>query len=429
MTTTAQAHGPFKQSGIGPFAGVLVADFGRVLAGPYCTMLLADLGATVIKVESPLGDETRSWAPPQYGDEATYFLSVNRNKQSVVLDFRQPEDLRLARRLAERADVVTENFKPGGLRKFGLDYDSVVQTNPDVVYASITGFGTEGGAELPGYDLLVQALSGLMSVTGAPATEGFRSGIAVFDVITGLHTGIAIASALFHRQRTGVGQHVELNLMLSALSGMVNQTGGYLLSGHVPTRMGNEHPSIYPYAPFPTGDGELVLAIGNDGQFRGLCDALGLQELADDIRFATNADRSAHRDELRPLLVGRLAERSAREWFDLLTAVKIPCAPILDVGGGIDFAESIGLDPVVVAGEADRAMPTIRNPIQFQRTPASYRNAAPTLDQDGDAIRRWLSDTAPASREKFRPDERVSGEEFPRDGRVAAADQDHDPCS
>ncbi|MFA5608249.1 MAG: CoA transferase [Leucobacter sp.] len=394
MTTpTALNREPLPRSETGPFAGVLVADFGRVLAGPYCTMLLADLGATVIKVESPLGDETRSWTPPQYRDEATYFLSVNRNKQSVTLDLRKPEDLRLAQRLAERADVVTENFKPGRLERFGLD--SVARTNPDVVYASITGFGTEGGADLPGYDLLVQALSGLMSLTGAPATDGFRAGVAVFDVITGLHTAIAIASALFHRQRTGVGQHVELNLMSSALSGMVNQTGGYLLSGSVPTRMGNDHPSIYPYAPFPTADGDLVLAIGNDAQFRNLCDAIGLAELADDPRFARNADRSAHRDELRPILTERLAARSAHEWFDLLTAVHIPCAPILDVGGGIDFAESVGLDPVVVAGEGDRAMPTIRNPIRFSRTPASYRNGAPALDQDGDAIRRWLADDAP----------------------------------
>lgn len=398
---------PFDRSGAGPFAGVLVADFGRVLAGPYCTMLLADLGATVIKVESPIGDETRTWTPPQYQDEATYFLSVNRNKQSVVLDFQNPDDLRLAQRLAARADVVTENFKPGGLRRFGLDYESVARTNPEVIYASITGFGTEGGADLPGYDLLVQALSGLMSITGAPATDGFRAGVAVFDVITGLHTTIAIASALFHRQRTGAGQHVELNLMSSALSGMVNQTGGYLLSGRAPTRMGNDHPSIYPYAPFPTADGDLVLAIGNDAQFRKLCDVLGLPELADDVRFATNADRSACRDELRPILTEWLAARSAQDWFDLLTAARIPCAPILDVGGGIDFARRIGLDPVVIAGEGERAMPTIRNPIRFSRTPPTYRNAAPRLDQDGAAIRRWLMD------DDVRPDPETNETEQP----------------
>lgn len=377
----------------GPFAGLLIADFGRVLAGPYCTMLLADLGATVIKVESPLGDETRSYRPPEYRGESTYFLSVNRNKKSIVLDFRDPDDLALAHQLAARADVVTENFKPGGLRRFGLDYASVKRDNPGVIYASITGFGTAGGAGLAGYDLLAQALSGLMSLTGATHTEGFRAGVAVFDVITGLHTCIAITSALYHRQQSGEGQHVELNLLSSALSGMVNQTGGYLMSGQSPTRMGNDHPSIYPYAPFSTGDGELVLAIGNDGQFATLCDAIGLPHLASDPRFASNADRSAHRDQLRPLLTARLVTKTAWEWFDILSPLQVPCAPILDVRGGLEFAEKIGLDPRVLAGTGEGAVPTVRNPITFSRTPASYRSAPPTLDQDGDAVRRWLQAT------------------------------------
>lgn len=376
----------------GPFDGLLVADFGRVLAGPYCTMLLADLGATVIKVESPLGDETRSYRPPEYRGESTYFLSINRNKQSVVLDFRNPDDLVLAQRLAARADVVTENFKPSGLRRFGLDYESVKRENPNVIYASITGFGTAGGAGLAGYDLLAQALSGLMSVTGAPDAEGFRAGVAVFDVITGLHTCIAITSALYHRQRSGEGQHVELNLLSSALSGMVNQTGGFLLSGQSPTRMANDHPSIYPYAPFPTRDGELVLAIGNDAQFATFCDTIGLPQLAADTRFASNADRSAHRDALRPLLTARLASKTAWEWFDILSPLQVPCAPVLDVRGGVEFAAKIGLDPSVPAGTDDQAVPTIRNPITFSRTPATYRTAPPALDQDGEAVRRWLQD-------------------------------------
>ncbi|MEO2132693.1 MAG: carnitine dehydratase [Microbacterium sp. 69-7] len=376
----------------GPFAGLLIADFGRVLAGPYCTMLLADLGATVIKVESPLGDETRGWRPPEYRGESTYFLSINRNKKSVMLDFRDPDDLVLAQRLASRADVLTENFKPGGLRRFGLDYESVARENPGVIYASITGFGTAGGAGLAGYDLLAQALSGLMSVTGAPDTEGFRSGIAVFDVIAGLHTCVAITSALYHRQHSGEGQHVEVNLLSSALSGMVNQTGGFLLTGQSPTRMGNDHPSIYPYAPFPTGDGELILAIGNDVQFATFCDAVGLPQLAADTRFASNAERSAHRDELRPMLTARLASKTAQEWFDILSPLHVPCAPILDVGGGVEFATRIGLEPSVLVGRGDRAVPTIRNPITFSRTPATYRTAPPDLDQDSAAIRRWLQD-------------------------------------
>ncbi|WP_169077087.1 CaiB/BaiF CoA transferase family protein [Microcella alkalica] len=382
----------------GPFAGLLVADFGRVLAGPYCTMLMADLGATVIKVESSLGDETRSWMPPSYEGESTYYLSINRNKQSIVLDLRDAGDLELAQELAARADVVTENFKPGGLARYGLNYESVARANPSVIYASITGFGTAGGADLPGYDLLVQALSGLMSLTGSPTTEGFRSGVAVFDVITGLHTAIAVTSALYHRERTGQGQHVELDLMSSALSGMVNQTGGYLLSGRVPTRMGNDHPSIYPYAPFPTADGDLVLAIGNDAQFRTLCAALGAPQLPTDPRFATNAERSAHRDELRPVIVGLLAAAPATEWFERLSALGLPCAPSLDVGAGLAFAERIGLDPVVVSGTGDRALPGVRNPMRFSRTPASYRSAPPRLDEHGEAIRRWLrgDELAPA---------------------------------
>ncbi|MDF2506192.1 MAG: carnitine dehydratase [Microbacterium sp.] len=378
----------------GPFQGVLVADFGRVLAGPYCTMLLADLGATVIKVESALGDETRSWTPPQRDGESTYYLSVNRNKHSIVLDLKDPADLRVARDLAARADVITENFKPGGMARFGLDYASVAKVNPDVVYASITGFGTAGGAELPGYDLLVQAMSGMITLTGPQDGDGYRSGVAVFDVMTGLHAAVAVASALYHRALTGEGQHVELNLLSSALSGLVNQTGGYLLSGSVPSRLGNDHPSIYPYAPFPTADGDLVLTIGNDVQFRGLCDALGLQHVAVDQRFLSNTLRSAHRDALRPILTTRLADRTAREWFDLLSERGIPCAPVLDVAGGIDFARSIGLEPVVTSGDGDRAMPGIRNPITFSRTPADYRLGPPTLGQDGDAIRAWLQGTS-----------------------------------
>ena len=263
------------RSGQGPLSGTIIADFGRVLAGPYCTMLLADMGATVIKVESPIGDETRAWMPPEHEGKSTYYLSINRNKLSIELDFSDPGDLATARELAARADVVIENFKPGGLEKFGLDYQSVAAQNPDVIFTSITGFGTAGGASLPGYDLLVQAASGLMSLTGAPETEPFRAGVAVVDVFTGMHACIGILAALNHRRVTGEGQRVEVNLMSSALSGLVNQTGAYAIAGVVPTRMGNEHPSIYPYEPIATGDGEIVLAIGNDRQFRVLCRELG----------------------------------------------------------------------------------------------------------------------------------------------------------
>jgi crotonobetainyl-CoA:carnitine CoA-transferase CaiB-like acyl-CoA transferase len=375
----------------GALEGVIVADLSRVLAGPYSTMLLADLGATVIKVESRDGDETRQYRPPQFGGESTYYLSINRNKRSIALDFADPHDLQVARDLVRRADVVVENFKPSGLERFGLDYASVARENPTVVYTSISGFGTAAGAELPGYDLLVQALSGMMSLTGSPDDVPYRSGVAVFDVITGLHAAIGTLAALHHRTVTGEGQHVELNLLSSALSGLVNQTGAYAIAGVVPHRMGNEHPSLYPYAPFPTADGEIVIALGNDTLFRTLCAQLGRPDLAHDARFGRAADRSANRDELRPLLVAALATRSATEWADALQTARVPSAPILDVRGGIETAERLGLGPIVWAGVGERSVPGIRNPIDFSRTPAGYHRPPPRLDEDRADVVRWLA--------------------------------------
>ncbi|WP_426118293.1 CaiB/BaiF CoA transferase family protein [Kocuria sp. LHG3120] len=377
-------------TGTGPLTGLVVADFSRVLAGPYCTMLLADMGATVIKVEGPAGDDTRAWMPPVRDGESTYYLSINRNKRSIALDFNDPDDLQVAQEIARRADVLVENFKPGGLTKYGLDYPAVTAGNPEVIYASITGFGTAGGASLPGYDLLVQAMSGLMSVTGGPDTSPFRSGVAVFDVMTGLHASIGILAALHDRNDSGKGQLVELNLMSSALSGMVNQTGGYLLSGTVPQRMGNDHPSLYPYEPFPTKDGDIVIAIGNDGQFRKLCNALQAGHLTDDPRFSAAPERSRNRAELRPLLQESFANRTAVEWFEILTAARIPCGPINDVRGGIEFAEQIGLEPVVTVGHGTEAVPGIRHPVAFSRTPAGYDLAPPALDGDREAILSWV---------------------------------------
>lgn len=379
----------------GPLSGVVIADFTRVLAGPYCTMLLADMGATVIKVEGLTGDETRTWKPPVHEDQSTYYLSINRNKHSIALDFKNPEDLSTAREIAARADVFIENFKPGNLARFGLDYDAVTALNPDLIYASVTGFGTAGGATMPGYDLLVQAMSGMMSLTGDPEGSPYRAGVAIFDVITGLHTAIGVLAALNERNRSGKGQYVKTNLMSSALSGMVNQTAGYILSGSVPNRMGNEHPSIYPYAPLPTAEGEIIIAIGNDRQFRRLCQALGTEELADDPRFADAQDRNRHRRELRPLLTELLASHSATEWFDLLTEAELPCAPINDVRGGIEFAEKLGLDPVVDVGAEGKTLPGIRNPISFSRTPVSYDRVPPAIDGDRESILSWLDTTGP----------------------------------
>lgn len=375
----------------GPLSGLLVADFSRILAGPYASMLLADLGAEVVKVESPGGDDTRSWMPPVRDGVSTYYLAINRNKRSIALDFKDAEDLTLARELATRADVVLENFKPGGLAKFGLDYDSVSAANPEVVYASISGFGSSGGASLPGYDLIVQAMSGLMSLTGDPEGDPYRAGISVFDVMSGMQATIGVLAALRHREATGAGQRVEVNLFSTALSGMVNQSSAYVAGGNVPFRMGNSHPSLFPYEPLPTADGELIITAGNDGQFARLCKVLGAPELVDDPRFGRNEDRTAHRDELRPLLVERLKTRGRMEWFEELLAAGVACGPINTVDEGVAFAEKVGLDPVVLAGEGEAAMPSIRNPITFSATPARYDLPPPALDEHGTALRAWLS--------------------------------------
>jgi crotonobetainyl-CoA:carnitine CoA-transferase CaiB-like acyl-CoA transferase len=375
----------------GPLSGLLVADFSRVLAGPYATMLLADLGADVVKVEAPSGDDTRAWSPPVRDGISTYYLAVNRNKRSVALDLKDDGDRALARELAGRADVMIENFKPGGLDRFGLGFDDVAAANPGVVYASISGFGTtEKGRVLPGYDLIVQAMSGLMSLTGAPDTEPFRSGISVFDVMAGMHATIGILAALNTRHETGRGQHVEVNLLSSALSGMVNQTSAYVAGGVVPQRMGNSHPSLYPYEPIPCADGELIITSGNDAQFRRLCEVIGAPELPDDPRFVRMEDRNTNRDELRPLLIEKLATRTKMEWFREIIAAGVPCGPINGVDGGVAFAEEIGLDPVVEVGEGDAMVPSVRHPIRFSETPVDYRLPPPSLDEHREEIRRWL---------------------------------------
>jgi crotonobetainyl-CoA:carnitine CoA-transferase CaiB-like acyl-CoA transferase len=378
----------------GPLDGLLVADFSRVLAGPYCTMLLGDLGATVIKVESPAGDDTRTWMPPDRNGVATYYLSINRNKRSIVLDFNDPADLQLARELAARADIFIENFKPGGLKRFDLDYAAVQQQNPGIIYASISGFGTAQGASLPGYDLIVQAVSGLMSLTGAPDGPAYRSGISVFDMMAGLHATIGILAALNHRNRTGEGQHVEVSLLAAALAGLVNHTSAYVAGGVVPTRMGNAHPSLFPYEPLPTADQELVIAVGNSGQFSKLCEILDLPELPHDPRFARTEDRTRNREALRPLLVERLRTRPASEWFKKLSAAGVPCGPINTIEGGVKLAQELGLAPVVQVGSGENAVPMIRHPISFSRTPPRHTLPPPALGQHSAQIRAWLKEPA-----------------------------------
>jgi len=383
---------PAEPSGVRPLDGVVVADFSRILAGPYATMLLADLGAEVIKVEGPGGDDTRTWVPPVRPDGvSTYYASINRNKKSVLLDLRDDGDLRTAQDLAARADVVIENFKPGGLRKFGLDYESVAARNPAVVYSSISGFGSAEGAHLPGYDLIVQAMSGLMSLTGDPDGSPFRAGISVFDVMAGLHSTIAILAALRHRDATGEGQHLEASLMASAMSGLVNQTMAYVGGGVTPFRMGNAHPSLFPYEPLPTADDELIVTAGNNAQFRKLCEVLGIPEVADDPRFAENGDRTANREELRPILVERLRTQTAEHWFERLNAAGVASGPINTVAQGVEYARKLGLEPVVQVGEGDDAVPGVRHPVTYSATPPRYELPPPRLGEHTEAIRAWLS--------------------------------------
>lgn len=378
----------------GALDGIVIADFSRVLAGPYSTMLLADMGATVIKVESPAGDETRSWTPPKWQDEATYYLSINRNKHSLVLDFSDETDLKTAREIATKADIFIENFKPGGLAKFGLDYESIKKLNPEIIYASITGFGSGAGASLPGYDLLVQAASGLMSLTGTSDGSPLRAGVAVIDVITGLHTAIGVLAALNHKNLTGEGQHVETNLMSSALSALVNQASAALMTDTVPTRMGNEHPSIFPYGPFQTGNGELIIATGNTRQFQALCDVLGVPDVGQNADYATVALRNENRAALGPKIEAALASKSAAEWFQLLSKSGVPCAPINTVAEGINHGVKLGLEPIVETGEGKRRIKSIANPIKFSVTQASYHKSPPLLGQDKEWVKNWLDKKA-----------------------------------
>lgn len=364
-----------------------MADFSRVLAGPYATMLLADLGATVIKVESPQGDDTRHWGPPWTTDaQSTYFQSINRNKRSIVLDLGSEEGRRRGLRLASRADVLIENFRTGSLDRLGFGYQALNALNPRLVYCSITGFGSAAGAGLPGYDLVVQAVSGLMSLTGPDAATPTKTGIATADVLTGLHAAIGILAALHHRAASGAGQLVELNLLSSMLSGLVNFGGAYALTGNLSHGMGIRHPSICPYEEFQTADRLLVIAAGNDRQFRALCGCLGLGELADDPRFASNSQRVAHREELKIRLSQVLAGRTADEWFEALSAAGVPCGPLNDVGQGMALADRLGLEPIVeVEGSAQ-----VANPLHFSATPVSYRRRPPGLGADGDEILAWL---------------------------------------
>lgn len=376
----------------GPLDGIVVADFSRVLAGPLASMFLADLGATVIKVERrKTGDDTRAWGPPYVGETSTYFTSVNRNKKSIALDLATPADLEIAHKIVGKADVFVENFRPGALARFGLDSDSLAQSHPGLVYASVSGFGSTKGAHLPGYDFVVQAAGGLMSITGERGGPPMKVGVALVDVITGLHATIGILASLQERQRSGLGQHVEVNLLSSLIASLVNQGASYINGAGVPAAMGNEHPSIAPYETLETADRPLAVAVGNDTQFMSLTYAIGRGELAEDPRFTTNASRVAHRMALIAELEHTMATQTAEYWADALTRAGVPCSAVNDIAGAISLATTLGLDPVtVLQGPGGDDVSVLTNPIRFDRTPPQHRTAPPDLGAHDAEVRAWL---------------------------------------
>lgn len=389
----------------GALAGLRVLDLSRVLAGPWAGQLLADLGADVVKVERPgLGDDTRAWGPPWLDDgegratsETAYYLSANRNKRSVTIDLSQPEGQRLVRELAAQADVVIENFKVGGLEQYGLDHASVRAQNPRLIYCSITGFGQTGPyAPRAGYDFLIQGMGGLMSLTGRPDNEAgegpMKVGVALTDVMTGLYATVAVLAALSHRERTGEGQHVDMALLDVQVACLANQASNYLVGGTVPRRIGNAHPNIVPYQEFPTADGYMIIAVGNDGQFVKLCAALGHAEWADDERFITNPQRVKHRAALIDLLRGVTITRGTTDWVAAMEVAGVPCGPIntLDRVFEDPQVQARGLRiemPHPLAGK----VPLVANPIRLSGTPVAYRRAPPTLGQHTDEVlAQWL---------------------------------------
>lgn len=380
---------------MGALNGVRVLDFTRVLAGPFCTMLLADMGADVIKVEDHLrGDETRQWGPPwlERGGErfSAYYLSVNRNKRSIALDLKSADGQRVARALAARADVLVENFKPGGMASFGLGYADVRALNPRLVYASITGFGQSGlYRERPGYDFVVQAMSGLMSITGAVDGAPHKVGVAISDVIAGLFAHSAILAALFHAERTGEGQQLDIALLDSQIAALVNIASNALVSGQTPGRFGNAHPSIVPYQPFRAADGDFALAVGNDGQFRQLCALIGQPDWANDPRFASNPARVANRTELARLLNAIFADEPARTWVERILEAGIPAGTINTVTEALDDPnlESRGLIHLI------DGIPMIGHPVGFSATPTEIRLPPPAHGQHTAEVLREIGFT------------------------------------
>lgn len=392
----------------GPLSHLRVLDLSRVLAGPWSGQILGDLGAEVIKIERPgAGDDTRSWGPPYLSgadgsaEVSAYFLSANRNKQSLAVDIAHPEGQELVRRLVAESDVLLENFKVGGLKRYGLDYDSLKRINPKLIYCSITGFGQDGPyANRPGYDFLIQAMGGLMSITGQPDGEPgagpMKVGVALTDIMTGLYATIGVLAALSHRDRTGEGQYVEAALLDVQVACLANQAMNYLTTGKAPSRMGNSHPNIVPYQDFPTADGNMVLTVGNDQQFARLCDVLGHPEWARDERFATNRARVANRKVLIPKLRQATVMRSTREWVGILEQAGVPCGPV-------NTLDQVFEDPQVLARGMKQSVahpelgevPTVGNPIKLKLTPVAYRTAPPLLGEQSVQILQQVAGLSP----------------------------------
>ena len=388
----------------GALSHIRVLDLSRVLAGPWAGQVLADLGAEVIKVERPgVGDDTRHWGPPYLKDaegkdtsEAAYFLTANRNKQSLTIDFTQPEGQRIVRELAGQCDVVLENFKVGGLAAYGLDYASLKALNPRLIYCSITGFGQDGPyAKRAGYDFMVQGLGGLMSLTGrSDEEEGagpMKVGVALTDILTGLYASVGVLAALNHREQTGIGQHVDLALLDVQVACLANQAMNYLTTGVPPKRLGNAHPNIVPYQDFPTADGDIILAVGNDSQFRKFCEVAGCTELADDPRFASNKARVANREVLVPMLRQTTVFKTTGEWISLLEQAGVPCGPINNLAQVFEDAQvkarGLRLDLPHALG---CLAPQVASPIRLSQTPVEYRHAPPLLGQHTEQVLQSL---------------------------------------
>ena len=369
-----------------PLDGITVLDLTRVLSGPYCTMLLADMGARVIKLEQPgKGDDTRAWGPPFLEGESAYFLSINRNKESVTLDFKQPEGRAVLDRLIAKSDVLVENFRPGTLARLGLDYQTLAAKHPRLIYCSISGFGHTGPrSKEPGYDAIMQAEGGLMSITGAADGAPYRLGVAIVDIVSGMFAAYGVAMALFARERTGRGQEVDLAMLDATVALLTYQAGNFFASGRVPARLGNRHPSIVPYETFAAADGEFVLAVGNDEQWRRFC---AIAELPDDERFATNRQRVTGYDQLRPFVADRLRTKSRQHWIDKLTAAGVPC-------GSVRNFQELFDDPQLAAREmlarVEHAtigqLKTLGVPIKLSDTPGGVRTPPPTLGQHTEAV-------------------------------------------